>query len=83
MAIGRVRAELVGAEPLIRNVAPPGTQSNDRAATAVPLGASRRVAVFGSVDAATRGNADGAFGQRAGGPSSASGSRLPHTLADT
>lgn len=66
-AIGRVRAERVGLEPHMRDVAPAGTHNNDTATTADPLGDSRRVAVFGSVHAATGGNADKVLGLRAGG----------------
>ncbi len=80
MAIGGIRAELVGVE---QEVAPSGTHSNDTATTAAPREPRRRLAVFGAVNLAARGNADGAFGQGAGGPSSARGAHPPDNLADT
>lgn len=82
-AIGGVRAELVGVEQRMRDVVPPGTQGTDTATTGAPLGASRRIAVFGNVNAATRSDANKALGRSTGGPPSARGPRLPTSLADT
>ena len=82
MASGGVCAELVGVESLMRDAAPPGTHSNDTRTTAAPLGASTRIAEFGSVTAANRPIADGGLVNTPAARSSTRGPCLPHNLDD-
>ena len=71
LTIGRDDVAIVAVEPPTHDVLPPRTRSNHAATIAPPPSARRYVAVFGSVDAASRSVANGAFSRRAGGEPSA------------